>query len=80
MCDLCSNISPLIEIKKGPFKGGWYPEENETQIVSYEYDGHTHYATWDNAGGDTFLAGIGIDDINYCPVCGRKLTESEEQR
>lgn len=80
MCDLCSNISPLIEIKRGPFKGGWYPDKNETQIVSYEYDGRTHYATWDDGGGDTFLAGIGIDDINYCPVCGRKLTESEEYK
>ena len=80
MCDLCENISPLVKITMGVFKGGWYPEKNKIQLVSYEEDGRKRYATWDDAGGDIFLAGIGIDDINYCPMCGRKLTESEEQK
>lgn len=73
MCKLCEDIKPLIYVDNNTFKG-WYPEENENQIVRDE-DGNFHI--WDNGGGDPFIAGVDEEfaNINYCPRCGRKLKE-----
>ena len=73
MCELCEDIKPLIYVDNKTFKG-WYPEENENQIVRDE-DGNFHI--WDNGCCDQFVAGITEEfaNINYCPRCGRKLRE-----
>lgn len=36
MCEFCCKIGKLEKIKQGAFKGGYYPEKNETQIVEFE--------------------------------------------
>lgn len=30
---------------------------------------------WCGGGGDPFQAGVEVEHINYCPICGRKLEE-----
>ena len=51
--------------------------ENITEMqyanqVSIVKDGN-QYHIFDDGGGDSFIAGICVEDIAYCPKCGRKL-------
>lgn len=71
MCDLCSKISTLTRVSKGPFKGWSCPETNENQIV-YDPTDNT-YNIWSDGDGDPFQAGLCIQDIKYCPRCAREL-------
>jgi hypothetical protein len=68
MCEFCCKIGKLEKIKQGAFKGGYYPEKNETQIVEFESAFHLFFGC-----SDPFMSGIGIEDIKFCPMCGRKL-------
>lgn len=36
MCEFCCKIGKLEKIKQGAFRGGYYPEKNETQIVEFK--------------------------------------------
>lgn len=70
MCDFCSKIGKLEKIKTGAFKGGYYPEENKTQIVEFENAFHLFIGL-----SDSFMSGIEMEDIKFCPMCGRKLVQ-----
>lgn len=72
MCEFCENINPL-KMVKNKFFHGLYPEKNEVGLVSYEEDGEKCFAIWSDGGGDPFCAGIDVDYINFCPICGMKL-------
>lgn len=69
MCEFCENIEVMHFIKQGAFKGQYLPDTNRDQIVK---DGN-QYHIWSDGGGDSFQAGICVEDIAYCPKCGRKL-------
>lgn len=47
---------------------GIIPKKNETQIVEFENAFHLFVGC-----SDPFMAGIEIEDIKFCPMCGRKL-------
>ena len=70
MCEFCCKIGKLEKIKQGAFRGGYYPEKNETQIVEFENAFHLFVGC-----SDPFMSGIEIEDIKFCPICGRKLVE-----
>ena len=70
MGEICSRIGKLEKIKKGAFRGGYYPEENKTQIVEHEKEFHLFVGCC-----DPFMAGIEIENIKFCPICGRKLVD-----
>lgn len=69
MCDLCRTICRLTKMKTGTFKGWAVPDENKNQIVSDD-DG---FYIWSDGGGDPFLSGICIENVRFCPICGRNL-------
>ena len=70
-CKFCENVQVYEKITKGVFKGGYYPQRNENSIV---YDNQNKvFDIWSDGGGDIFMAGVCIDDIKYCPKCGREL-------
>lgn len=69
MCELCDNICELTKMKRGPFKGFFVPAKNQNQLV-HDDDG---FHIWSDGGGDIFLSGVCIENINFCPICGRKL-------
>ena len=56
-------------MKRGPFKGFFVPAKNQNQLV-HDDDG---FHIWSDGGGDIFLSGVCIENINFCPICGRKL-------
>lgn len=73
---LCEEIQTYEKITKGPFRGGYYPPKNEDSIV---YDPKTKtFDIWSDGGGDPFQAGPCVENIKFCPVCGKKLKEAEE--
>lgn len=74
-CSFCSNIEKLRPIESGAFKGCCCPLTNETQLVQGT-DGAYHL--WDDGGGDSFVAGISVADILYCPKCGRELNKGAD--
>ena len=63
MCNFCDNIKDVEYIKKRPF---W---ERTTEIVQ---TGEYTFGLWIECP-DSYYSGIDIE-INYCPICGRKLT------
>lgn len=70
MCEFCSKIEKLEKIKTGVFRGGYYPKENKTQIVEHKNTFHLFVGC-----DDSFMSGIEIENIKYCPICGRKLVK-----
>lgn len=73
-CTLCDkeSIQELEFVNNSLFKG-WYPKKNEISIVYHPRD--KTYGIWSDAGGDSFLADTIVEDIHFCPICGRKLKE-----
>lgn len=71
-CNFCSTIVELTKKESGPFRGGYYPNLNVTQIVKGP---EGNYHMWGDGGGDVFLSEIALENISYCPMCGRKLKE-----
>lgn len=53
MCEFCCKIGKLEKIKQGAFRGGYYPEKNETQIVEFENAFHLFFGC-----SDPFMSGI----------------------
>lgn len=70
MCEFCKNIDEMRVIEDGYFKGKYLPSKNENQIVK---DGDKFHI-WPDGGGDCFQCGACVEDIAFCPKCGRKLT------
>lgn len=64
MCDLCKNI-PKTDEEFGNMR----MDGKENIIFSEKSKFHLFADT-----GDSFCPGI-VNDINYCPMCGRKLVE-----
>lgn len=60
MCEFCCKIGKLEKIKQGAFRGGYYPEKNETQIVEFENVFHLFFGC-----SDPFMSGIEIEDIKF---------------
>lgn len=56
-------------IKEGYFKGQYLPDKNKNQIVKDKEKFHI----WSDGGGDPFQCRICVENITFCPVCGRKL-------
>lgn len=73
MCEFCKNIDEMHIIEDGYFQGKYLPEKNINQIVK---DGDKFHI-WSDADGDCFQSGICVEDIEYCPKCGRKLVEEK---
>lgn len=73
MCEFCNKIGKMEKIKQGAFKGGYYPETNETQIVEFENAFHLFVGC-----SDPFMSGIAIENIKLCPICGRRLCDETE--
>lgn len=74
MCEFCENIEKLQKINNAHFKG-YFPKENKTQIVE---DKNGEFHIWFDGFGDCFQCGIDIENIEFCPMCGRKITETGE--
>ena len=55
------------------FRGWYVPEKNYNQLVTDD-DGNYHF--WSDGGGDIFMSGISIENVNYCPICGRHLNDT----
>jgi hypothetical protein len=72
MCDFCKNIETLKKIKTGAFRGGYYPTENKTQIVYSDIDNDFNLFV---GCDDSFYSGIELQNIRYCPYCGRELVK-----
>lgn len=73
----CEEIQTYEKITKGPFRGGYYPPKNEDSIV---YDPKTKtFDIWSDGGGDPFQAGPCVEDIKFCPVCGKELKKGAEE-
>jgi hypothetical protein len=72
MCKFCRKIETL---KFTENNGGEidHPTKNITQIVHYNED--NSYDLWSDGGGDSFMSGIELEHIKFCPYCGRKLGE-----
>lgn len=67
MCDYCEKGKRLIDINTR------YPDEDFIEI-----EGNVLHIEGTTACTDGF-AGIEVDyKVNYCPMCGRKLTSVEE--
>lgn len=75
MCEFCENIDEMHIIKDGCFKGQYLPNNNRNQIVKDEDKFHI----WSDGGGDPFQCGTCIENILFCPMCGRKLSEVSEK-
>lgn len=60
MCEFCCKIGKLEKIKQGAFRGGYYPEKNETQIVEFKNAFHLFFGC-----SDPFMSGIEIEDIKF---------------
>ena len=76
MCKYCSdNQEPLIEGRLGNeilgirFDACIWSDFKELRVIFGDFHGNEYGSEWD-----------GKIKIKYCPVCGRKLTESEEQK
>lgn len=69
MCEFCKNISMLKKMKRGPFRGFVVPDTNENQLVQYGDAFHI----WSDGGGDPFQSGVCVENVRFCPICGRKL-------
>lgn len=72
-CKFCENIQTYEKITKGVFRGGYYPQRNENSIV-YDKINDT-FDLWTDGNGDSFMACAYLEDIKFCPKCGRKLKE-----
>ncbi len=72
-CNFCENIQTYKKITKGEFKGFYVPQTNVNSIV-YDKINDT-FDLWTDGNGDSFLACAYLEDIKFCPKCGRKLKE-----
>lgn len=70
MCEFCENIDEMHIIENGYFKGGYLPSYNRNQIVKDKDKFHI----WSDGGGDPFQCGICVENISFCPKCGRNLS------
>ena len=64
MCNLCNNIINEKEIEKLDY---W----DRYGIIVHNLENNT-YGIWIQHDDD-YYSGVAIE-INYCPICGRKLT------
>lgn len=63
MCEFCKSIQR--------YENDGYPQKNKISIV-YDEDMDT-FDLWYDGGGDSFVCCAYLEDIKYCPKCGRKL-------
>lgn len=70
MCEFCCKIGKLEKSSKELLEADIIPKKNETQIVEFKNAFHLFFGC-----SDPFMSGIGIEDIKFCPICGRKLVE-----
>lgn len=68
-CTFCEKIN---EIDFEKFKLG-VEEPDVSQIVK-DIDG---FHWWESGGGDPYQAGVALENIHYCPMCGRRLDEEQ---
>lgn len=68
ICNFCQNIE-TIDYEKHDLFGISKP--SDSQIIKDDEGFHL----WFGGGGDSFYAGVEVEFIHYCPVCGRKLDE-----
>jgi len=62
-CKVCESITE--------YKENGHPQDFESIIV-YDKETDTFDLWWDG-GGDSFVCCAYLEDIKYCPKCGRKL-------
>ena len=67
-CEFCKKIYPSKEEYKELFESHW----DEEKVIVKDGDEYWIYIPMD----DYFYSGNYLQ-INYCPQCGRKLTEEE---
>ena len=72
VCEYCSEIQHYKYVNNYAFKG-WYPPKNRNGIY-YDPNEKTFHI-WSDGGGDSFRAGECMENIKYCPYCGRELKE-----
>ena len=66
MCNLCNNIKKIEQYKELKF---W---NRDNTIVQKE---NKAFGLWIECD-DSFYSGVAME-INYCPICGRQLNDSQ---
>jgi len=76
MCEYCeknTNNKPIMSIDKDT-------DKSKLSLVRTNWTGYTIYAELDNLADDSNNVPDIVDQffqINYCPMCGRKLLKEE---
>lgn len=74
-CNFCSIIYPDDDRNDIVFRKGKYSDVDIDSFITIDKEGK-YYVNIDP--GDPYELGY-LDDIKFCPYCGRKLAESEEK-
>ena len=74
-CDFCSTIYPDADTKNIVFRSGKYFDVAIDSFITIDNEGKYHVNI---DPGDPYELGY-LVDIKFCPYCGRKLSESEDE-
>lgn len=74
-CDFCSTIYPDADTTDIVFRRGKYSGVRVESFITIDDEGKYHVNI---DPGDPYELGY-LVDIKFCPYCGRKLTESEDE-
>ena len=70
-CTFCVSIHTYEKATKVALKGFYMPQMNIDSIV-YDKINDT-FDFWTDGNGDSFMACAYLEDIKFCPKCGREL-------
>ena len=74
-CDFCKTIYPDADTRDIIFRRGKYSNFNKDSFITIDDEGKYHINI---DPGDPYETGY-LCDIRFCPYCGRKFVESEEE-
>lgn len=75
MCKFCETIYPVEDTSDIAFQRGKYKDFKEDNYIYADKDGTFNIEA---QTGDPYESGI-VENIKYCPYCGRKLESEDKQ-
>lgn len=75
MCKFCETIYPVEDTSDIAFRSGKYKDFQEENYIFTDEDGAFCIEA---QAGDPYESGI-VENIKYCPYCGRKLESEDKQ-
>ncbi len=72
MCKFCDKIYPDEDVRDVVFCEGKYPDGGPSAFISFNKETGAYDINVDP--GDPYELGV-VDNINFCPYCGRKVVK-----